>query len=64
LTINGEPRDLPGPCTVADLLVRFDLADERVAVERNGRIIERDAFAAEVLADGDVIEIVRFVGGG
>jgi Sulfur transfer protein involved in thiamine biosynthesis len=35
-----------------------------VAVEHNGTIIERDAYAATTLRDGDVVEIVRMVGGG
>jgi thiamine biosynthesis protein ThiS len=35
-----------------------------VAVEHNGMIIERDAYARTTLQDGDVMEIVRMVGGG
>jgi thiamine biosynthesis protein ThiS len=35
-----------------------------VAVEHNGMIIDRDAYATTTLGDGDVVEIVRMVGGG
>ena len=40
----------------------FDAA--RVACELNGAIVPRDAYAATVLRAGDVLEVVRFVGGG
>jgi len=33
-------------------------------VEKNGRIIDKEHYATEVLKDGDVLEIARFVGGG
>ncbi|WP_029423063.1 sulfur carrier protein ThiS [Alicyclobacillus macrosporangiidus] len=62
--VNGKPRDLPGEVTVKGLLEHFDLAGERVAVEVNGRIVDREAFEDHVLREGDVVEVVRFVGGG
>ncbi|MCL6598679.1 MAG: sulfur carrier protein ThiS [Alicyclobacillus macrosporangiidus] len=62
--VNGKPRDLPGEVTVKGLLEHFDLASERVAVEVNGRIVDREAFEDHVLREGDMVEVVRFVGGG
>jgi sulfur carrier protein len=35
-----------------------------VAVEHNRMIIERDAYGTTILQEGDVVEIVRMVGGG
>jgi sulfur carrier protein len=64
ITINGQVREFREGLTVAALLEAFDLATERVAVEWNGEIVSREDFANHVLRDGDVIEIVRFVGGG
>ena len=65
LTVNGEPRSLAAGTTLAGLLAFHDLDARLVVVERNG-IIERDreAFAHMPLTDGDVIELVHFVGGG
>lgn len=40
----------------------FDPA--RIAVERNGEIVPKRAYDHTVLQDGDVLEIVSFVGGG
>ena len=63
LTVNGEPRRA-APGTVADLVRSLELDPAKVAVERNGEIVPRSALAAVVVADGDVFEIVHFVGGG
>jgi len=64
LTVNGSARAVPDRTTVRELLEQFDLATERVAVECNGQIVPSDGFAERRLQDGDVVEIVRFVGGG
>ena len=63
LTVNGEPRRA-APGTVADLVRSLELDPAKVAVERNGEIVPRSALAAVAVADGDVLEIVHFVGGG
>ena len=64
LTINGERRTLAGRPTVADLLASLGLDIRKVAVERNEEIVRRADYAATVLASGDAIEIVHFIGGG
>jgi thiazole synthase len=63
LTVNGESRRTSS-ATVADLVRELGLAPEKVAVERNGEIAPRSTLGQTVLADGDVLEIVHFVGGG
>lgn len=65
LTVNGEPRSLPAGTTISGLLALHDLDPRLVVVERNATIErDRDAFGFMPLADGDVIELVHFVGGG
>ena len=64
LTINGAPRELDAPMTVAQYLDTLGLAGRYVAVARNGDVLERRAFATVTLEHGDRIEIVRPVGGG
>lgn len=64
LTLNGEPREVPAATTVADLLRELGVAATGVAVERNRQVVRRGDHASTVLADGDVVEIVQFVGGG
>ena len=64
IRINGQERELAGDTTLAGLLVSLDLPGRRVAVERNGEIVIRAEYEATVLAEGDRLEIVQFVGGG
>ncbi|AMV71427.1 hypothetical protein JCM30471_32640 [Desulfuromonas carbonis] len=61
---NGKPVDIPAGSSVASLLAALGLDPARVAVERNRAIVPRAAFAATLLAEGDQVEIVQFVGGG
>ena len=63
LTVNGEPRR-SAAATIAELVSELGLRPEKVAVEHNGTIAPRSTLAAVALADGDVLEIVHFVGGG
>lgn len=65
LTVNGDRRELPAGTTLAGLLQQHDLDPRLVVVERNRAILrDRDAYASVRLADGDVLELVHFVGGG
>ena len=64
ITLNGDPRRVAAGSSVADLLASLDLPAEKVAVERNLAIVPRSTFAEVVLAEGDALEIVHFVGGG
>ena len=63
VTVNGESRRTSAT-TVADFVRELDLAPEKVAVEHNGAIAPRSSLQAVQLRDGDVLEIVHFVGGG
>lgn len=63
-TVNGEPRPFAGPMSVADLLATLGLDGRKVAVERNEAIVPRSTYAQMLLAPGDSLEIVHFIGGG
>jgi thiazole synthase len=63
LTVNGEPRRAPAS-SIAGLVRSLDLDPAKVAVERNGDIVPRSTLDEVALGDGDVLEIVHFVGGG
>lgn len=63
ITINGEMRRTAAR-TVAALAAELELDPAKIAVERNGAIVPRSTLGEAPLADGDVLEIVHFVGGG
>lgn len=64
LTVNGEPRELPEPSTVADLLRSLGHEGRKVAVEVNRDVVPAARHAATPLRPGDHVEIVTLVGGG
>ncbi len=65
LMVNGAPRELEPGSTVAGLLNSLRIDPRLVVVEHNRTILrDRDAYDSLDLNQGDVIEIVHFVGGG
>ena len=64
LTVNGQPRDVPDGATILTLLTASNLTPKVTVVERNGEIVDRGAYADTTLTENDVLELVRFVGGG
>ena len=64
ILVNGEPRRMPGPATLADLLRELSLDPRTVVVELNREIIRRPRLRDTPLTDGDAVELVHFVGGG
>ncbi|MDD5299716.1 MAG: sulfur carrier protein ThiS [Gallionella sp.] len=64
VSINGVARQLPSSTSIAALIAEMGLVGKRIALERNGEIVPRSAFATEQLAEGDRLEVVVAVGGG
>lgn len=64
LTINGDPRSVPGPSTLTDLLGHLGLDPRMVVVELNREIVRRPRLSEVTLRDGDQVELVHFVAGG
>jgi sulfur carrier protein len=64
ISLNGEPYELPRPITVTELLSRLQIDPRRVAIELNLTVLKRSTFDTSVVADGDQVEVVNFVGGG
>ena len=64
IQLNGENRGIPEQATLASLLEHEGLAERRVAVEVNGKIVPRGRHATHVLQPGDTVEIVHALGGG
>jgi thiazole synthase len=65
LTVNGEPRAVRRGSTLDDLLRELQLDARHVVVEHNHAIVrDHAALGRRHLAEGDVVELVHFVGGG
>jgi sulfur carrier protein len=64
LTVNGKARTIDRSMTLSDYLEQLGINPQIIAVEHNGEIIRRERYAETALGAGDVLEIVRMVGGG
>jgi thiamine biosynthesis protein ThiS len=64
IVVNGEPRQVAAPATLASLLDTLGLDPRTVVVELNREIVRRPRLAETPLASGDTVELVHFVGGG
>ena len=64
LVINGEPRRVPAPSSLLELLTHLGLDPRTVVVERNREIVRRPRLGETMVEEGDAIELVHFVGGG
>jgi sulfur carrier protein len=64
LTVNGKRVELERPTALLDYVAGLGVDARAIAVEVNGEILQRERFPACTLSDGDVVEIVRMVGGG
>ena len=62
--VNGEARELADKLNLSELVSELSLAPERVAIELNKQVVRRTQWPETMLADGDRIEIIHFVGGG
>ena len=63
IQLNGEEHEVGGSLSVAGLIESFGFDRRKVAVERNFEIVPRSIYDQTLLAPGDRLEIVRFVGG-
>jgi sulfur carrier protein len=64
ITLNGKPHDLSEQTSVVGLLAALNINPKQVAVAVNGEVVPRDTWTDSKVAEGDVVEIVRAVGGG
>jgi thiamine biosynthesis protein ThiS len=66
LKINGVQKQFPTgiPQTLTELLKNLDINEATVAAEIDGKIIEKQNFAQTQLSNAQVVELIRFAGGG
>jgi thiamine biosynthesis protein ThiS len=64
IQLNGEPRELEGPLSIAGLLEQLAIDPRLVAVEHNRVVVKRARYAETMIEEGAEVEIVAFVGGG
>ena len=64
IIVNGKEINLTENTTVAEYLEQNQYQVKRIAVELNGDILPKYSYSDTMLKDGDLLEVVTFVGGG
>ena len=65
LIVNGHRYDnLEDDMTMSELLDYLKLPAKKIAIERNREIISKSTYNTVRLNDGDIVEIIHFIGGG
>ena len=61
---NGKERMVAPQSKLVDLLLDLGLDPDTVVAECDGVVLQRDEYDTYLLAEGSVLELIRFVGGG
>jgi sulfur carrier protein len=62
--VNGEIREIAKGMKLLDFLVFLGVSSTFIAVAYNGEVLRREQYDVVDVSDGDILELVRPVGGG
>ncbi len=64
LSVNNEPCEVAASTLLSAALVQWGYGDNKIAVAINGEFVPRSTYSERLLQQGDLIDIVKPVGGG
>ena len=64
IQLNGDPYEINNGSNLNELLNKLKIQKNKVAIEVNGEIVEKNKYTNLILNKGDKVEIVQFIGGG
>ena len=64
IQLNGDSYEINTGTNLIQLLNRLKIQKNKVAIEINGVIVEKNKYPNLILNENDKIEIVHFIGGG
>ena len=64
IQLNGDPYEINNGTNLNELLNRLKIKKNKVAIEINGEIVEKNKYTNLILNKDDKVEIVHFIGGG
>ena len=64
IQLNGTPYEINTNTNLNELLNKLKIQKNKVAIEVNGEIVEKNKYFNLILNKGDKVEIVHFIGGG
>ena len=64
IQLNGKKIKINSNSSIKDLIKKFKLKENKIAIELNGIILPKKLYSSKKIKDKDNIEIVQFIGGG
>ncbi len=64
IQLNGRKLELKNKQTIFELLKRYKIDSKKIALELNGKILNRNKYKIIYVKNKDKLEIVHFIGGG
>ena len=64
IQLNGSPYEICSETNLNQLLNELKIKKDKVAIEVNGEIVEKNKYPKVILYKDDKVEIVHFIGGG
>ena len=64
IQLNGDPYEISNGTNLDELLNKLKIKKNKVAIEVNGEIVEKNKYPNLILNKNDKVEIVHFIGGG
>ena len=64
IQLNGNTYEISSGTNLIELLNKLKIEKNKVAIEVNGEIVEKNKYQSLILNKGDKVEIVKFIGGG
>ena len=64
IQLNGDPFEINNGSNLNQLLNKLKIQKNKVAIEVNGEIVEKNKYPNLILNKDDKVEIVHFIGGG
>ena len=64
IQLNGDPFEINNGTNLNELLNKLKIEKNKVAIEVNGEIVEKNKYSNLILNKNDKVVIVHFIGGG
>lgn len=64
IILNGQKYNIESNITLKEMLINLNIEQKNIIAEVNGEVVTKDDFSNKIINENDIIELVRFVGGG
>tara|TARA_Y100000310_G_scaffold321505_1_gene379203 strand:+ start:429 stop:647 length:219 start_codon:yes stop_codon:yes gene_type:complete len=64
IQLNGMSYEINNGTNLSELLNKLKIQKNKVAIEVNGEIVEKNKYPNLILRKNDKVEVVHFIGGG